>query len=70
MAKLKPDPITLTDLEEYLVEYSDFSFEMSVLQALEQAHFSCDHSGSYTDPVSGKIRQFDIRAWRKRNGFG
>jgi hypothetical protein len=62
MPKLKSDQITLTDLEEYLNLYSDFAFELRVLQMLRHLGLSCEHGGLYEDPVTKKSRQFDIRA--------
>ncbi len=59
---LKPDAILKTDLEEFLASESDFAFEMSVLSKLREIGFRCKHSGTYQDPVTKKIRQFDIRA--------
>jgi hypothetical protein len=67
MAKLKPDPIQKSDLVEYLESYSDFSFELSVLKMLRENGLQCKHSGLYEDPVTGKSRQFDIRAIRTIN---
>lgn len=62
MAKLKNDPITKEDITEYLEEYSDFSFEISVLRKLTLLGFSCEHAGTYEDPITKKTREFDIRA--------
>jgi hypothetical protein len=62
MAKLRHDPITAKDLEEFVGSDSDFAFEMQVLSQLRGAGFECAHSGTYRDPVTDKIRQFDIRA--------
>lgn len=62
MAKLKDDPITKEDITEYLEEYSDFSFEVSVLRKLTLLGFSCEHAGTYEDPITKKTREFDIRA--------
>ncbi len=68
MAKLNLDPIEKTDIVEYLDEYSDFSFELKVLNLLCEMGFSCEHSGIYEDPITKKTREFDIRA-RKSLGF-
>jgi len=38
-----------------------------VLAQLRNLEFDCEHSGTYRDPVSDKIRQFDIRATKKQN---
>lgn len=62
MAKLKPEAITTTDLEEFIASHSDFEFELQVLNWLTVAGFSCEHGGTYEDPVTSVPRQFDIRA--------
>jgi hypothetical protein len=62
MAKLKTSPIAAKDLADFVTTNSDFGFEMQVLTRLRAEGFSCLHSGTYRDPVTDKIRQFDIRA--------
>lgn len=62
MPKLKNHPIEKNDLMEYLDSCSDFSFELSVLKMLRESNIECEHGGSYEDPVTGKSREFDIRA--------
>jgi hypothetical protein len=62
MAKLKSDPITQSDLLEYLNSYSDFNFELEVLKMLREHDIECEHGGHYEDPVTNKSREFDIRA--------
>lgn len=62
MAKLKSDPITKEDISQYIEEYSDFSFEVAVLRSLSSLGFSCEHAGTYEDPITKKTREFDIRA--------
>jgi hypothetical protein len=62
MAKLKDDPITAQDMADFVRSNSDFDFEMQVLAKLTSLGFICSHSGTYRDPVTHKIRQFDIRA--------
>jgi len=62
MTKLKQDSIQKPDLVEYLNSYSDFSFELSVLKMLRENRLKCEHGGLYEDPVTGKSREFDIRA--------
>jgi hypothetical protein len=66
MSKLLHDPITLTDIEEYLANYADFSFELRVLKELTGLNLQCQHGGTYDDPVTGKSREFDIRALSKK----
>ena len=51
-----------TDLAEYLATQSGFAFELQCLQRLHTLGYQCQHGGSYSDPVTRKIRQFDIRA--------
>jgi hypothetical protein len=63
MAKLQPTPITAKDLEDFTAKNSDFGFEMRVLALLQNAGLQCRHAGTYRDPVTDKIRQFDIRAF-------
>ncbi len=62
MANLSDDPITESDLEEYLNGYSDFSFEIQVLNKFAELDFTCEHGGVYDDPITEKSREFDIRA--------
>lgn len=62
MAKLKPRPIGESDLTEYLNTQSDFAFELTVLKTLLGHDFTCEHGGSYDDPVTQKPREFDLRA--------
>jgi hypothetical protein len=68
-AKAKEDPITAADLAEYVNRGSDFAFEMQVLTRLRTLGFDCSHSGSYRDPVTEKIRQFDIRAIKNQDSY-
>src|SRR5258705_12145540 len=63
MAKqLKTDPIIQIDIEEYLADCADFSFELRVLKALTDLKLKCQHGGTYEDPITKKSREFDIRA--------
>lgn len=69
MAKLKNEPIQKNDLIEYLDSCSDFSFELSVLKMLRENNVECEHGGLYVDPVTGKSREFDIRAIKTFSQF-
>ena len=60
--KLQEKPISKADILEYLRTDSDFSFEISVLQKLNSQGFSCEHAGTYEDPITRRTREFDIRA--------
>jgi hypothetical protein len=62
VAKFKNDPIGSTDLVEFLETSSDFAFELACVERMSQLGYCCQHGGSYTDPVTKKVRQFDIRA--------
>jgi hypothetical protein len=64
MAKIQDNKIEKTDIEQYLNNYSDFSFEVKVLKTLTSLGFNCKHSGTYEDPITKKTREFDIRAWK------
>jgi hypothetical protein len=64
MTRLKGIPIGASDLEQFVHEKSDFAFEMRVVWALRELGFDCAHGGTYRDPVTQKVRQFDIRATR------
>jgi len=65
----KQNAITSSDMLEFVNSKSDFAFEMRVLKSLVSCGFFCKHSGSYHDPFTNKIRQFDIRAVRIHNDF-
>jgi hypothetical protein len=65
MAKLKADAVTKADLIEFLNDESDFAFEIETLHTLIGHGFSCEHSGTYDDPVTQKPREFDIRATKR-----
>jgi hypothetical protein len=62
MTKLKADEIGSKDILEFLRDESDFSFEMQVLHKMDEMGFDCQHGGTYTDPITNKRREFDIRA--------
>lgn len=53
---------TAEEILNAIKEKSDFTFELSVIKTLNKLGYSSTHSGTYTDPVSKKIRQFDIRS--------
>lgn len=65
MAKLKNVVISAADINEYLNSYSDFSFEIKAQKELVNLGFQCQHGGTYEDPITGKSREFDIRATKR-----
>lgn len=64
------EPISESDITEYLKTTFDFGFELSVLELLRNHNIDCKHSGYYEDPVTKKLRQFDIRALKKVGSYG
>jgi hypothetical protein len=68
MVNLRKDPISLENLQEFLDKHSDFSFELEVLEILNNLKseltsftFSISHGGLYNDPNTEKTRQYDFR---------
>jgi len=65
------EPVTAEVITHLLKDESDFSFEMKVLNEMSricpEGHY--DHSGTYSDPVTSVLRQFDIRATVKKARF-
>lgn len=54
------------DIKKYVDMYSpDFTLELKVLNTLKSLGFECEHSGTYADPVTNIVRQFDIRAHKE-----
>lgn len=62
MAKLQPQPILASDISEYLAEQDDFALELRSIRRAHEFGFRYSHAGTYEDPVTGKPRQYDIRA--------
>ena len=59
--------MTADDLTRYVNGCSDFAFEMEIYKLLQDLPFKCEHGGTYTDPVTQKAREFDIRAATRDN---
>jgi hypothetical protein len=57
------------DVKRFVEEQSDFLFELRVLAKLRELSFDCEHSGTYEDPVSKKVREFDILAGKRKANF-
>lgn len=62
MTKPPLHEITASDLKDFLAAESDFALEIRVIKALEKTYGQILHGGTYMDQVTGKPRQFDIRA--------
>ena len=56
---------TVEEIIEFLESSSDFSFEMAVLHQINRLGFQCSHAGTYSDPITSKVRQYDIRALKQ-----
>jgi hypothetical protein len=55
--------ITQADITEYLVTQSDFDLELFVDRSLQERGMTTSHGGSYFDSITGKSRQYDVRAY-------
>jgi YD repeat-containing protein len=62
MARTAPIILTQADLAQYVAQEADFAFEMAALHAIRDAGFDAEHAAAYKDPVTGRIRAYDIRA--------
>jgi len=56
-----PAPLSNSDLSEFLSQSSDFALEMATLNELRALGLSCEHAATYIDPITKKIRAYDIR---------
>ena len=64
MIKRQRDPVDAAAILRFVRESSDFDLEMKVVELLRAQGFKCVHGGTYQDPITQKIRQFDVRAER------
>ncbi len=62
MAKLSGKAITEHDVAEYLATQADLALEVRCVKKCRDQGWFVKHGGTYTDPISKKNRQFDIRA--------
>lgn len=67
--KLIEKEINATDIREYLDVHDDFALEIFVLKCALSKDFLVEHGGTYTDPSTGKFRQFDLRATQQQYDF-
>ena len=65
VGKIIDGPMSAADLNRYVVERSDFAFEMEIYKVLHDLPYKCEHGGTYIDHVTQKAREFDIRAWTR-----
>ena len=59
--QLRDDEIGQDTLVDYLETRSDFHFELKILKMMRDHGLPCEHGGHYSDPVTRKSREFDIR---------
>jgi hypothetical protein len=57
-------PITAKDIATFPDTQDDFDLELFVHRSLTASGFQSEHAGTYSDPVTGRPRQFDVRARR------
>ncbi|MCB1099885.1 MAG: hypothetical protein KDN22_30235 [Verrucomicrobiae bacterium] len=50
------------DIASWLDSQSDFALEMKVFSLTTSLGFEAEHGGTYSDPVTDRPRQFDIRS--------
>ena len=62
MAAKPTAPLSQADLAQFITQEANFAFEMKALASIRDAGFQAEHAATYKDPVSGKLRAFDIRA--------
>lgn len=62
--KLTDKIIEKSDLEKFIKTQDDFGLELYVYSSARNLGFTATHAGSYSDPITGKTRQFDVRASR------
>jgi hypothetical protein len=59
---LQTMPITAQDIKQYIQTEDDFGLEVRAYRACLDQAFDASHGGTYDDPVTGKARQYDLRA--------
>lgn len=55
-------PLTQAELADYRASCSDFGLEMATLRVIRSLGFEAEHAAAYSDPVTNKLRAYDIRA--------
>ena len=61
MAKLLDKAIEKADIVEYIKSCDDFDLELFVYRTARSKGLTASHGGTYEDPITKKIRQFDVR---------
>lgn len=58
--------ISDAQVDQYISSQSSFAFELRVLRRVRELGFEAEHGGTYFDPITKKLRHYDIRARRVR----
>ncbi len=69
MKRISKHEISAADIADYLAKRDDFSLELYVYNLAKRIGLNATHGGSYVDQVSGKKRQYDIRASCSKDSF-
>jgi hypothetical protein len=67
MAQFEQKPMTAADIKKYLETRDDFALELRTFHACKKRGFSASHGGTYSDPITQKSRQYDVRASIQRD---
>lgn len=62
MPKRPATPLAQHDLALFLSQGSDFALEMAALEVLRSLGLDTEHAAVYVDPITSRIRAYDIRA--------
>ena len=62
---MKDKKIGPEDIAEWLDKQSGFTLEMKVFSHTSSLGLEAEHGGTYSDPITDKPRQFDIRCTRR-----
>lgn len=62
MSRKNTSPLSQQDLLDFLRKDSDFGFEMATLNVLRLVGLDAEHAAVYVDPVTNRIRSYDMRA--------
>ena len=57
------------ELREFLETQDDFAFELALYSQCIGLGLSATHAGTYIDPLTKKLRQYDVRAYAERGEY-
>lgn len=67
MARYKDDPMTAATLRRYLESQDDFGLELAIYSKALSLGLRATHGGTYEDGATGRMRQYDVRAFAVDN---